>query len=1072
MAQFEITSPEGDVYEVTAPEGATEKEALDYAKANYTPLEQTENIESATEPEKSESYKGSRLDRDAEGNAIGTWDETPIFDPVTKTNIPRVGNKLLNKIIPQPKKIPAQLMRQLGLAGRGGVEGLSEAGDFITSPVRFTANTLLGAKDKFLLARDIINGRDKVSDKGFADLITGGSSKKEPFKIKPLTETVTTPGLNSMGVPYAEDKGERINQEMIKYLPFTGGVNSIAKLFKPTSTMGKNIQKTFVENQGRQLVSTSVVGGSQQYLKEEGVGTAGQIGYSFALGMLPFIGMKSSITKPIYKDRKLTKTKIKKADELINNYEYQIAQNLNDGLDIIESSKLARAMLKISPTKLAQTLINTDREIPTFLNRYGTLDNKLIQNAIKTNPNKGYEPATGFSGWVSDTLSPISTIIKKISEPIYNRLRLHDFSEQINTTRRLEVVKPFLKVISQIKKSDLPLYNKLERDLNNGYQYKVIKTLQNLDSKIIKKLKMSPKEIINSFKNTNKILSRIFNDLQGVGLKLARRQAYFPRKVNDLDGLYARLGTKKTTALQTLLNNRAIKLGLKDSEDGTMLARDKLGSDEVAAITNNFVNKQGTGSLGLGKSGYLKGRTAGDVSETTQPYYQDAIDRLPDYIRKTQREIELRKFFGKDVAENEINKIDMNSSIGAIIAKERESGNVISEKSLNKLSDLLHARFIKGPQAPDNWVSSFKDYTYLTTIANPYSAIVQTGDISQSANQTSLWNAVKALAGKKIAKLSDVGLDNVITAEIQSESRLSSKLLNKGLTGSGFRRVDRLGKETAINAAWNEARDLFSPKAIGKTAENARILFKNKWGKVYGDEYQSFETALKSGELTDNVRLYMWHKLSDTQPISLSEMPLHYLNMRNGRAFYSLMSFTIKQLDIMKRTIADEFAKGNIVNGTRAATRYATIVGGGNTTVELANDFAKGRDININTIPQKWLFNIVKNFGVSEYAWDKTLSDGNFGDWIGDLWMPPSAVLSPAIDVAKIYDKAVNKDEELTVDDFLKLGRKFPIAGSPAYNLLGEGAEKYNDRLNPDDGLPISDWLGIDPIIENPINFR
>jgi len=1067
MAQFEITSPEGDVYEVTAPEGATEKEALDYAKANYTPLEQTENIESATEPEKSESYKGSRLDRDAEGNAIGTWDETPIFDPVTKTNIPRVGNKLLNKIIPQPKKIPAQLKRQLGLTVRGGVEGLSKTGDFFGSPVRGVLNLGLDAKD--YIAR---GGGDRVSDKGLADLIAGDSSKKEPFRIKTLTEAVVTPGLNYLGVPYAEDSGERISQSAIELLPLTGGVNTLAKLFRPRTTMGKNIQKTFVENQGRQLTSAGIVGGSQQFLEEKGVGIGGQIGWSLALGMFPFVGMKSSINKPIYKDRNLTKKKIKKADDLINNYEYHIAQNLNDGLDIIVASKLARDVLNISPTKLTQTLINTDREIPTFLNRYGILDNKLIKQKIETNPAKGYEPATGFSGWVSDTLSPVSTIIKKLSEPVGNRLRLHDFSEQINMKRRLEIVKPFLKVLNEIKKSDLPLYNELERNLDNGYRYKVINTLNNLNPKIIKKLKMSPEEITDSFANTNKLLDTIFTDLKEVGVKITRRGEYFPRKVDDLDGYYARLGIVRANNLKKLLDNRAAKLGLKDGEDG-VLARDQLGSDEVATIINNSLKGQGGNSLQLGKPGYSKGRTAGDVTEVTQPYYQDAVHRLPDYIKKTQREIELRKFFGSDVVENEIGKIDMYASIGKIMAKEKVN---LSEKSFKKLSDLLQARLIKGVVSSDPWVGTFKDITYLTTIANPYSAVVQSGDISQSANQTSLRHAVRALVGKKIAKLSDVGLDNVITAEIQSESRLSSKVLDKGLGVSGFKRVDKLGKETTINAAWNEARDLFSPKVISKAAaknrENSKILFRNKWGKVYGDEYQAFETALKSGELTDNVRLFMWHKLSDTQPISLSEMPLHYLNMKNGRAFYALLSFTIKQLDIMKRTIIDEAAKGNVGKATVGATRYAAIVGGGNTVVELANDVGKGRNININEIPQKWLFNILKNFGISEYAWDKSLSHGSISDWGGDLWMPPGAVLAPVEDAMRLYHKAMNKDEELTVDDFLRFFRKFPPVGSPVHHLLGEGAEKYNERMDRDAGLPISDFLGIDPIIENPINLR
>ena len=35
MATFTITAPDGNTYEITAPEGATEAQVLEYAKANY-----------------------------------------------------------------------------------------------------------------------------------------------------------------------------------------------------------------------------------------------------------------------------------------------------------------------------------------------------------------------------------------------------------------------------------------------------------------------------------------------------------------------------------------------------------------------------------------------------------------------------------------------------------------------------------------------------------------------------------------------------------------------------------------------------------------------------------------------------------------------------------------------------------------------------------------------------------------------------------------------------------------------------------------------------------------------------
>ena len=35
MPAFEITAPDGKVYQVTAPEGATQEQVLEYAKNNY-----------------------------------------------------------------------------------------------------------------------------------------------------------------------------------------------------------------------------------------------------------------------------------------------------------------------------------------------------------------------------------------------------------------------------------------------------------------------------------------------------------------------------------------------------------------------------------------------------------------------------------------------------------------------------------------------------------------------------------------------------------------------------------------------------------------------------------------------------------------------------------------------------------------------------------------------------------------------------------------------------------------------------------------------------------------------------
>lgn len=89
MAKYIITSPEGEDFEITAPDEATEQEVLEYAKANFY----------ATKPE----------------------------EPIAKQ--------------PEEQGVMAELGRQIGLTGRAAITGLSS----IPTMIGDAANTLINA---------------------------------------------------------------------------------------------------------------------------------------------------------------------------------------------------------------------------------------------------------------------------------------------------------------------------------------------------------------------------------------------------------------------------------------------------------------------------------------------------------------------------------------------------------------------------------------------------------------------------------------------------------------------------------------------------------------------------------------------------------------------------------------------------------------------------------------------------------------------------------------------------------------------------------------------------------------
>lgn len=97
-----------------------------------------------------------------------------------------------------------------------------------------------------------------------------------------------------------------------------------------------------------------------------------------------------------------------------------------------------------------------------------------------------------------------------------------------------------------------------------------------------------------------------------------------------------------------------------------------------------------------------------------------------------------------------------------------------------------------------------RDTGYASTIANPISAVTQLADIGASAALKGPINTalgfVKSVLKTNRITLDDIGLADDISKEFTDPGKLS-KVLSRALNISGFKAVDRIGKETLINAS-------------------------------------------------------------------------------------------------------------------------------------------------------------------------------------------------------------------------------------------------------------------------------
>ena len=607
-----------------------------------------------------------------------------------------------------------------------------------------------------------------------------------------------------------------------------------------------------------------------------------------------------------------------------------------------------------------------------------------------------------FSKPLNKYLGILSTRVGNISQPQVRRMRNFERNVSVNTYNSLKKAEPFLQGMKSLSAA---ARNNVSRHLANG-EFKAAEAYM-------------PQAMKQEFKVVQAQLKDFKQGLNDAGHEFTEIENYFPRLVKDYDGLLASMGKEKKSLIQKALEKYARTKGVPVTS---------LDTDTKSNIINKILRGY-TLKVVDNKPSFLQPRTIQTVDDNLLKFYAPPEESLHMYMRKAVNDIERRKYFGQNFTKSPSGAADLDMSAGKLVQQEIDAGNITADQA-DELVSLIKSRFIGGEQNAGAISGTVRDLGYMGTIANPISAITQFGDLAISAGLGGMRNTIASMFGTKNIKMVDLGIDTV--AQEFSDMRKTSKLLNKLFKVSGFKAIDRLGKEIYVNATLKN-----NFKKV-KTAKG-EAAFREKWGKYYGDDIEALVADLKTGKVTDFVKAHSFDELSNVQPITMLEMPQPYLDHPNGRILYSLKSFTIKQIDIVRKEVVQEYKKGNKVEAIKKAAVLSAYYSAAGLTTKTVKDILLGRDVYVEDIPGDALWALTGIFGINKYASDKYLSKGEITEAAVNLITPATPIVDAAF---KLGAAPLQDDPKLE-----STARAIPVIGPLLYNWFLGGAEKYNKRL-------------------------
>ena len=799
--------------------------------------------------------------------------------------------------------------------------------------------------------------------------------------------------------------------------------------FEPTGslagTIAGSLDPSILFPVGRTLAQATAIGGAlgggytaADQLAQQGQISIPEIAGGAALGA--GFGAGANLLGAALSKAIPTRSPMVQAERTLTNAENIIARETIIGTPQARILDIVKDELNLTQKQLAEVTFASGRKlrIPGSPERaQRILDNQI---AVDSAVSRQLSPA------IDKVLGALSTRIKNISVPVFARARKYEADLHINTAQKLKSVEEFQTVV---QKAPASIRNNLKRQLLNG-NYNAARAL----------IRSYAPNSVNSLDAVTNTLKSTYDDLVAEGHEgLPKIQNYFPRKVKDLDGLLGSLGKSKksevTRALEAVARSKNKSIDrLTIEEESDVVDKILRGYKMVYSNDKLVVIAPSTRKSGGGFSGTKK-RTVQEISDDQLKYYASPEESLQMYLRGAVNDIERRKFFGQAKLNDTTGGLDLESSIGRYVAAARNRG-AVDDDAITELSEMLSSRFIGGEQSAGGAVQFLRDTGYMGTIANPISAITQIGDLATSGALYGVRNTLASMFGPKQIKIIDLGLQQTIAEEMTNPS-LTGRILNQLFRVSGFKRVDQLGKESTINAALRKYQTMAQ-------SSKGRAELQRQWGEVFGDETEGLIADLQARVVSPNVKVLAFHTISDVQPVSRLEMPQFYNENPSGRLLYMLKSFTLKQYDIARREIVQEYQKGNKKKAIRNAAMLFGYLTAANTGTQVAKDILLGREFSPDQIPERSLWALLGVYGANQYMSERYLERGDIKGALVNLITPATPLIDAGVDLGKdlkdILDGSADPEAAKT---YL---RSIPVIGPILYAWFGGGAEAYNER--------------------------